>query len=221
MKKLIILSVLLAVALVGYSQVTPSKVVRVAARTTVFGSNLPAGTQIYCVADSTNWFVKAAGVASTRTINTAWAASEIEWDRTKVINSATRGAVNYAIAVDSTKASYHALQIGAATTSYAGVMTAADKTKLDGIATGSGVYTGETFETATDSLTVTGSGYYTVTLASACRDSAAFTVSVNGVELRHVAAGQYTVMVPNLAAKRVQLNIPIYKYDVISVSYMK
>jgi hypothetical protein len=221
MKKLVILSIMLAVALVGYSQATPGKIVRVPTRTSTFDVNLPSGTKIFCVADSTDWNVKAAGVASTRTINTAWAAAEIEFVRTTVQNSGTRGAVNYAIAIDSTKASYQALQIGAATTSYAGVLTAADKTKLDGIATGSGAYIGETFEAVGDSITVTGSGYYTVQIANVCKDSTAFTVSVNGVELRHVAAGQYTVMAPALVNKFVQLNIPIYKYDVISVSYMK
>jgi hypothetical protein len=221
MKKLWILSILLAVALVGYSQATPGKIVRVAARTTTFDTNLPAGTQIYCIADSTNWNVKAAGVASTRTINTAWAAAEIEWIRTTVQNSATRGATNYTVAIDTTKASYQALSIQAATTSYSGVMTGADKTKLDGLTTGGGVYTSEAFEAVGDSLTVTGSGYYTVTLAVAAKDSSAFTVSVNGQEIRHIAAGKYTVMVPNLAAKRVQLNIPVYKYDLIMVSYMK
>jgi hypothetical protein len=219
MKKLWILSIMLAVALMGYSQATPGKIVRVAARTTTFDTNLPAGTQIYCIADSTNWNVKAAGVASTRTINTAWAAAEIEWIRTTLQVNYNADSVN--LEVDTLKASYHQVVIKAATTDHAGAMTAADKTKLDGLTTGGGVYTSEAFEAVGDSLTVTGSGYYTVTLAVAAKDSAAFTVSVNGQELRHIAAGKYTVMVPDLAAKRVQLNIPVYKYDLIMVSYMK
>ncbi len=221
MKKLFILSLVLALSLYGFGQVTPSKVVRVATRTTALGINLPAGTQIYCVADSTNWNVKSSGVASTATINTAYAASTIEWIRTTVKNSGTRGATNYAVAIDSTKASYQALSILAATTTQAGVMTGADKTKLDGISVGADATAADTYETATDSLSVTGAGYYTVTLTYTPKDSSAFTVSVNGVELRHASTGQYTVMVPNLAAKRVQLNIPIYRYDVISVSYSK
>lgn len=221
MKKLFILSIVLALSLYGFGQVTPSKIVRIATRTTVFGSNLPAGTQIYCVADSTNWNVKAAGVASTATLNTAYVAATIEWIRTKVQNSGTRGATNYAVAIDSTKASYQALSILAVTPTQAGVMTGADKSKLDGIATGSDVTSADTYETANDSLTVTVAGYYTITLTNTPKDSSAFVVSVNGVELRHAATGQYTVMVPNLAAKRVQLNVPIYKYDIISVSYSK
>lgn len=222
MKKLIYVLMFALIPIFGYSQATPSKTVRVAARSTVFGVNLPAGTQIYCVADSTNWNVLAAGVASTRTITTAYGASEIEWIRTKVENSGTRGTVGYAIAIDSTKASYQSLVIGAATTSYAGVLTAADKTKLDGISVGAGSSGMESFANGADSITVTGSGYYTCTLTTAGTDSTAFQVSLNGVELRHeVGNGQYTVMVPDLAAKRVQINIPVYKYDVISVIYSK
>jgi hypothetical protein len=219
MKKLWILSILLAVTLMSFGQATPGKIVRVAARTTTFDTNLPAGTQIYCIADSTNWNVKAAGVASTRTINTAWAAAEIEWIRTTLVTY--REDTQYNIVVDSLKPSEHMIVIDSANTTQAGLLTKSGYNKLAGLTTGGGVYTSEAFEAVGDSLTVTGSGYYTVTLAVAAKDSSAFTLSVNGQELRHIAAGKYTVMVPDLAAKRVQLNIPVYKYDLIMVSYMK
>lgn len=205
----------------GYAQITPTSLMRIATRTTVFGKNLPAGTEIRCIADSTSWDVGSAGVATTATINTAWAAGTITLRKTKVQNSATRGATGIPVAIDTLKATYQSLVLPAATTTYAGAMTAADKTKLDAVTTSADASAAETFETATDSLTVSGSGFYTVTLAVVAKDSSAFIVSVNGVELRHASGGQYTVMVPNLAAKRVQLNIPIYKYDLISVGYSK
>ena len=70
MKKAILILSILAFALVGYSQVTPGKTVRIDTRTTVFGANLSVGTTIYCVADSTYWVVKLP-CATTFNINTA------------------------------------------------------------------------------------------------------------------------------------------------------
>ena len=222
MKKLVIILTLFVFALASYGQATPSRSVRIANRTTAFAVNLPAGTMIYCVSDSTNWSVKAAGVVSTRTINTAWAAAEIKFERTKVQNSATRGAVNYSIAIDSTRAEYQNLAIGAATTSFSGVMTAADKTKLDGISASSGTAFSETFEATIDSLTIgTFQGYYTFSLTQVPKDSLAFTVSLNGVELTHTATGQYRVKTPLLASQKILLFIPVYKYDLLSVTYTK
>jgi len=70
MKKAVLILSFLALALMGYSQVTPGKTVRIDARTTVFGANLSVGTTIYCVADSTYWVVKLP-CATTFNINTA------------------------------------------------------------------------------------------------------------------------------------------------------
>jgi len=210
MKKWIFLLALF-IPLVGFGQ-SPGKTFRVADRTTAFGTNLPAGTMIYCVSDSTNWNVKSAGVVSTRTINTAWVAAEIEWIRTTVQNSGTRGAVNYAVAIDSTKASYQALSILAATTSYAGVITAADKTKLDGISASSGTMTAESFEIASDA-----SSGAQVTLVNTPKDSTGVTVSLNGSELTlttHYYCG-------TLSDKKVTMKIPVYKYDAVHVTYNK
>lgn len=79
MKKLILTTVLLVISYLGFSQATPTGQFRVADRTTTFGTNLPVGTQIYCVSDSTLWEVKlTTGCASTRTITTALAAGPAE-----------------------------------------------------------------------------------------------------------------------------------------------
>ena len=213
MKKLLVISILLAAALVGYGQATPGKIVRIANRTAAFGVNLPAGTQIYCVEDSTNWNVKAAGVASTRTINTAWAAAEIEWIRTTLQVNYNADSVN--LEVDTLKASYHQVVIKAATTDHAGAMTAADKTKLDALVTTSGTAVAQIYEVAADTLTAC-----KVFLPSLAVDSTKFVVSVNGVELSHAATtGQYWVA--PLASRYVRFKMPIYKYDVISVQYFK
>jgi hypothetical protein len=76
MKKLIVLLVLVAVSLAGYSQITPGSQMRINNRVTVIGTNVPAGVTIFAVADSTFWITKMA-VASTYTINTAWIASKV------------------------------------------------------------------------------------------------------------------------------------------------
>ena len=210
MKKLLVISILLAVAMMGYSQATPGKIVRIADRTTTFGANLPAGTQIYCVADSTNWNVKAAGVASTRTINTAWAAAEIEWIRTTV--QTTRDADQVNLAIDSTKASYHQVVIDSATTTNAGVMTATMVTKLASISASSGTMTAESFEVASDAATNS-----QVTLTNVPKDSLGVSVSLNGAELKLTTQ----FYCGTLSEKKITMKIPVYKYDAVHVTYNK
>ena len=73
-KKLILTSALLLVSYLGFSQTVPTAQMRIANRTTAFGQNLPAGTQIYCISDSTLWQAQV-GIASTFTITTALAAT--------------------------------------------------------------------------------------------------------------------------------------------------
>ena len=73
-KKLILTSALLLVSYLGFSQTVPTAQMRIANRTTAFGQNLPAGTQIYCISDSTLWQAQV-GIASTLTITTALAST--------------------------------------------------------------------------------------------------------------------------------------------------
>lgn len=70
MKKLILTSALMLFSYLGFSQTVPTAQMRIADRTTAFGQNLPAGTQIFCESDSTLWQAND-GIASTETITTA------------------------------------------------------------------------------------------------------------------------------------------------------
>ena len=87
MKKLILTSTLLVISYLGFSQTTPTAQMRVQTPTTAFGQNLPTGTQIFCVSDSTLWQAKA-GISSGLTITTAAALLEL-------INSS----VNYTVEI--------------------------------------------------------------------------------------------------------------------------
>ena len=73
MKKYILTIALFAISYLGFSQTTPTAQLRVADRTTAFGQNLPAGTQIYVVSDRTLWQAKI-GIPSALSIDTALAA---------------------------------------------------------------------------------------------------------------------------------------------------
>ena len=70
MKKYILTIALFVISYLGFSQTTPTAQMRIATRETAFGQNIPAGTQIYVVSDSTLWQAKV-GIASTATITTA------------------------------------------------------------------------------------------------------------------------------------------------------
>jgi hypothetical protein len=70
MKQLILTTILLVVSHLGFAQTTPTAQMRVQDRVTAFGQNIPAGTQIYCISDSTLWQAKV-GIISTMTITTA------------------------------------------------------------------------------------------------------------------------------------------------------
>ncbi len=69
MKKLILIFALIMASIAGFSQVAR---IRVATLTTPFPSNLPVGTSIFCVADSTTWDVTKPCI-STLTLTTALA----------------------------------------------------------------------------------------------------------------------------------------------------
>ena len=71
MKKFILIISLVLVALVGFGQATPSGQLRVATNTTVFGQNIPIGTTLFVVADSSS-YISVAPVASTLTMMTSY-----------------------------------------------------------------------------------------------------------------------------------------------------
>jgi hypothetical protein len=83
-KKYILTIALFVISYVGFSQTTatsagtasptattPTAQFRIPDRITAFGQNLPAGTQIYVLSDSTLWQTKK-GIVSTATITTAY-----------------------------------------------------------------------------------------------------------------------------------------------------
>ena len=73
MKKYILTIALFVISYLGFSQTTPTAQMRIADRVTAFGQNVPAGTQIYVVSDSTLWQAKI-GIGSGLSIDTALAA---------------------------------------------------------------------------------------------------------------------------------------------------
>lgn len=70
-KKYILTIALIVISYVGFSQSTPTAQLRILNRSTTFSQNLPAGTQIYVLSDSTLWQAKRA-IVSTKTITTAY-----------------------------------------------------------------------------------------------------------------------------------------------------
>jgi hypothetical protein len=101
-KKLILTSALLLVSYLGFSQTVPTAQMRIANRTTAFGQNLPAGTQIYCISDSTLWQAQV-GIASTLTITTALASTP---SKLVLINRSTNYSVESFEATSSTLSTY-------------------------------------------------------------------------------------------------------------------
>jgi len=96
----------------------------------------------------------------------------------------------------------------AATDALAGLMTGADKAKLDGITSGVGVFKVESFSEGT-----TGSEGQDNILAFAPKAITSVLVSLNGVELKST---QYSI---TQVTKLVKITIPVYQYDAVSVSY--
>jgi len=77
MKKYLLILLMLAISYFGFSQVSPTMQGRIQTRTTPFGVNLPAGTEIICLSDSSVW-TTTEPCASTLTITTALAAFKID-----------------------------------------------------------------------------------------------------------------------------------------------
>jgi hypothetical protein len=89
---------LLLFSLLGFSQTTPTGQVRVQHRDTTFRQNLPVGTQIYVVKDSTLWQVKL-GIRDTARVSTSL-------DRLELINNSANYMVDKFEAADSTTKTY-------------------------------------------------------------------------------------------------------------------
>jgi hypothetical protein len=216
MKKLLLISFLLVgIVLSSMAQITPVKRVRIATRTTTFDQNLPAGTEIYCVSDSTHWVVGSDGVASTATIATAYVASTIKLEQTKIDVNPEETAYN--IIIDSLKATAQTVRIDSANTEQAGVLTVYQYNKLVGLSDGAGVMQSDQLEVDADALPNVGF----VTITATPKDTTGITVSLNGSELKHMAGGTGQWWIGTPSEKKIYFAVPIYKYDVANVIYTK
>jgi hypothetical protein len=151
MKKLLVISILLAFALISYGQVTNVPDVRTPTRASVLGKNLPVGSHIYVSSDSTNWDVKSATLG-TYTVTTALAAGLIKQSDRTDLSLATRTSTTNIIRSNYGDGNQgDSVILAVATTSLAGLESAADKTKLDGLSTGAGQLYSESLEYPDDS----------------------------------------------------------------------
>ena len=157
MKKYLLTTALLGISYLGFSQVTPSGHFRIADRTTAFGINVPVGTQIYCVSDSTTWEVKA-GLGSAITITTGLPSLFLVGKATNLsVGTQTGTTLN----VNSSTGT--AVTLPAADGTNAGLMTAAEFTKLAGV---SGSNTGDQTITLTGDITGSGTGSFATAIGA-------------------------------------------------------
>ena len=209
MKKFLVLFALVAVTLIGYSQVTPSKLVRIAEPTTAtFTSNLSVGTLIYCVSTDT-FYVVIAPAIGTLTITTALSGNKIVvTDKPTDISIGTTTNTTVPV-LSSTGADIATIPLADAT--HAGIITGTDKAKLDGLSAGGGTMLSEQFEIALAG----GGASKSVTTANPIKAATSLTVSLNGLELK---TSQYAVVI---ATGVITFSIPVYDYDAINVIYSK
>ena len=80
MKKYILTTAMIAISYLGFAQLSQAGLFRVADRTAAtIGSNLPVGTQVFAIADSSLWAVTIAidGATTPVTVNAAYAAGKL------------------------------------------------------------------------------------------------------------------------------------------------
>jgi hypothetical protein len=98
MKQIVLTITLLLFSVIVFSQTTPTGQVRIQNRDSAFRQNLPVGTQVYVVSDSTLWQVKV-GIRDTARIWTSL-------DRLELINNSANYMVDKFEAVDITTKTY-------------------------------------------------------------------------------------------------------------------
>jgi len=124
MKTLITFLFIILLSINIFAQSSPTLDLRIPNATTAFSQNIPIGTKVYNVADGKYW-IATAGVISTATLTTASASF------VPIVTSVTGTGP-----IVSSGGGSPAISISAATQSTAGSLSATDKTKLDGIASG-------------------------------------------------------------------------------------
>lgn len=151
MKKLFILSIMLALTLIGFGQATSVADLRIPDATTAFGANQPVGTKIYCVSTRVWYSVKAACVG-TLNVTTALSGDKIEVLVTPTdltVGTVTNTAVPI---ISSTGTDITTLPLADAT--HAGIISGTVQAKINAIGEGATVVG----ITSTDSNTLTVQG---------------------------------------------------------------
>ena len=172
MKNYILTSALLVISFIGFSQVTPSGHFRIANRTTAFGINIPVGTQIYCISDSSLWEVKS-GLTLTDDITSGLAGPAKLILVGKGTNLSVGSQSGTTLNVNSSTGA--AVTLPAADGTNAGLMTAAEYTKLAGV---SGSNTGDQTITLTGDVTGSGTGSFATVVSK-----------INGTSLAGLSTG--------------------------------
>ena len=129
MKKILLFALLL-ISLNTFAQVSPILPCRVANWSTTFGQNLSTGSEVFIVSDSTKWIAKAP-VVSSATMTTAYSSFVPQVERIAGTSPVTASGLSKVT-----------IGVSPVTTLTDGIMTAADKIKLNGIATGATANTG-------------------------------------------------------------------------------
>ncbi len=172
LKKLFLILAMLAISYAGFSQ-TPVGQIRLPNRITAITTNLPAGTTIICLSDSTYWNVKSAGMASGLTLTTGRGSVDLI---VKPTNLAQGTKTTTTVPITSSTGISATLDTADAT--HAGVMSASDKIKsmnTSGVNSGNQILT---VESATQPTT-----HATMTIGGAPGD----TVNVSGAGINKVS----------------------------------
>ena len=200
MKKLMLIFLLVMVAVIAYPQATPVADVRIPNATTAFGSNLPLGTKVYNIADGKYW-VATAGVISTATLTTA-SGSFTQLNATVTGTNIGIGTVT-STTVPLTSSTGTGVNLPVATPSLAGLQSAADKSKLDGISV-TGTNTGDQTITLTGGVTGSGTGSFAATVVTNANLTGPVTSIGNATTI--TAGAVTTSMMANMAANTLMGN---------------
>jgi hypothetical protein len=203
---------LTVICLDANGQATPIQDLRVPTRIAVFGKTLPVGSTIICLSDSTHWDVTAP-TAADKTITTAIAGNLIKQsDRTDLSLAARTSTTNtirsnYGTADIPSGRAGDSVVLNVATTSLAGLESAADKTKLDGLSVGAGQSYSNTIEIPIGADSTAGS---ILTMDFAPKDTTCITLSWNGEELKRSVDYFCTNAI---AKKELLIKNPMYQCD--------
>lgn len=211
MKQLLLASVLMLLSISMFAQ-TPVAEYRVADGTTIFTINLATGSKIYNISTKEFWVANAPITAGPAVnINSEGPSGTGKLTLLTQLTLGAIGATDIKIKTTSTadgsapSGQIITLPQADAATNKAGLLSGADKSKLDNMTTGDvGIYT---VESTTISAPAT-----SVTLVNTPKNASSILVMVNGVPMK--VTTQYSIL-----AKVVTIVPPLVDNDVVTVSY--